>query len=426
MGYEAITNEEIIVGKPVTNPLMAKIKGNLDYLLGQIGVNTLSGIIPNASFEIDSDEDGIPDQWTRNLYPGGSGAYEETDIIHGSKAYKFVHPGGDGNGGGYLTSDYIEAAGNTQLNVRFWLKTTNAAIKVQGKILCYDTDKIQLSGGDAEKTFYSSVANPTSWTNIEGSLVTLPVATRYIKVRLLGGVDDTNQTGIVYFDLVAFPIIDLSITEGKIGNAAVSQGKLKTSQGSVSTVSTAGAELTLPGGSYGFYPQVRSAHSSCTVEAKMANGIYFTSYATNIFLKPSTVNGAYAQQRYVTASGKDPWLFILYDKKEGQIVSTWYAPDHPSYGQGGNEKKVPHPFADYLGKELSEHLEIILVDLKQTREIEKEARVEQTVSEIVMAEYTVATSEELKFKKRDVSNEKGEHRFIEEIPDYIKVRKLKR
>ena len=76
-------------------------------------------------------------------------------------------------------------------------------------------------------------------------------------------------------------------------------------------------------------------------------------------------------------------------------------------------------------KKLPDNLEIILVDLAQTKEIGKKATLKRSVSEIIVEEFGVDASKDYKFTKRDISNDKGEHRFIETIPAYIKVRKLK-
>lgn len=198
MAYEALTTDEIQPGQPVTNELCEKIKYNFDYLYGLSGSSASVGV-PNASLEIDADEDGVPDQWTRHLYAGGTGAFETDDPAHGSRAYKFVHPGGAGNGGGYLTSDYIEAAAGAAL-VGFWLKCTNAATKVLAELLCYDEDQIQLAGDDDARGFYRNATdNPTDWSFMVGAAV-LPAGTRYVKLRFYGGVDDVDEAGTVYFD----------------------------------------------------------------------------------------------------------------------------------------------------------------------------------------------------------------------------------
>ena len=60
----------------------------------------------------------------------------------------------------------------------------------------------------------------------------------------------------------------------------VKQAMLATSSGSVSTTGT--ANLTLPGGQYGFYPQINTSGSSSS--AQIAFQATNTSYVTNISL----------------------------------------------------------------------------------------------------------------------------------------------
>src|SRR4030066_615632 len=109
MGFTAITQAEIAAGQPVTQALMQKVKDNDDYLYSQVGAGgSGEGGIPNGSFEIDADADGVPDGWTKNLYPAGGGAGETTHPSHGAQAYKFTQQAGPGNGGGYLDqNDYL-------------------------------------------------------------------------------------------------------------------------------------------------------------------------------------------------------------------------------------------------------------------------------------------------------------------------------
>jgi len=139
----------------------------------------------------------------------------------------------------------------------------------------------------------------------------------------------------------------LAVTEGKLAASAVAQAKLKTSQGSVS--GTGGiSNYTLPGGEYGFYPQVKKSAAGA-MDAYMADPAVSvtTSYVTNIALGAQSANTAYAQQRYVTASGEVFWIFILRDKITKKIRSMWQAPDHPCFGNGGKPLLVPHPFGDF-------------------------------------------------------------------------------
>ncbi len=198
MAWDAITDAEIQPDQPVVGEsgFGRKVKDNLDYLYGNIASG--SGLPANGSFEIDADSDGIPDQWTRSLYPGGSGSFETTNPAHGAKAYKFVHPGGAGNGGGYLESDYIEVSQLKRYILGFILWTSVAGMKNQVIIRCFDKAKVDLS---SDQTLYNSTSNPTSATYYLRGFN--PAAnTSYIKIRLIGGYTDTDVAGTIYFDYI--------------------------------------------------------------------------------------------------------------------------------------------------------------------------------------------------------------------------------
>jgi len=139
------------------------------------------------------------------------------------------------------------------------------------------------------------------------------------------------------------------ITEGMLAASAVAQAKLKTSQGSVSVVATA-TNCTLPGGEYGFYPQIKmstTGTASRTVQMHAYNVAGWTTYRTNIALSAAGAGTLYAQQRYVTSSGEVFWIFILRDKTTKEIIAMYQAPDHPCFGNGGKPLLVSHPFPDF-------------------------------------------------------------------------------
>lgn len=136
-----------------------------------------------------------------------------------------------------------------------------------------------------------------------------------------------------------------AVVEAKLGASAVAQAKLKTSQGSVNTEGI--DNLTLPGGEYGFYPQIKNSYSEKETTAYIGFEKASTSYITNIYLVDVLGGHAYAQQRYVTASGEIFWIFILRDKITKKIISMWQAPDHPCFGNGGKPELVLHPFGGY-------------------------------------------------------------------------------
>ena len=164
--------------------------------------------------------------------------------------------------------------------------------------------------------------------------------------------------------------------QATIENAAIGQAQLKTSQGSVSGAWDAVVyhNLTLPGGEYGFYPQIK--HGAAVTYNKFA---YFgwiftsTSYYTGIAFTSSDLElGAvtYAQQRYVTASGEVFWIFMLRDKVTKKIVAMYQSPDHPCFGNGGKPSLIQHPFRDY--DETKHEIIVINPSLKDVEKMEAE------------------------------------------------------
>lgn len=127
-------------------------------------------------------------------------------------------------------------------------------------------------------------------------------------------------------------------------DASVSQAKLKTSTGSVGG---ANGNYTLPGGEYGFYPQIKASGTpgAADVSATIGTNLVTLSYTTNISLGSNAV--PYAQQRYVTSSGEVHWIFILRDKATKETIAMYQAPDHPCFGNGGKPLLVSHPFGSY-------------------------------------------------------------------------------
>ncbi|MFA5354364.1 MAG: hypothetical protein WC291_09045 [Thermodesulfovibrionales bacterium] len=200
MAFDPLLSAEIQTGKPVSRALWQKVKDSLDFLYGNITAAQGGEGIANGSFEIDADSSGVPDSWTRNTYPGGSGAYETTSPAHGAKAYKFVHPGGAGNGGGYLESDYVTMTTHAPLSL-FWISWASVAgIKVKVEVEFFTKAKVTISS----LTVFESTNNPTS-AMLRGACIShkaIPSTACFCKIRLIGGYTDTNVAGTVYFDFV--------------------------------------------------------------------------------------------------------------------------------------------------------------------------------------------------------------------------------
>lgn len=156
-------------------------------------------------------------------------------------------------------------------------------------------------------------------------------------------------------------VADGGITEPKLGAGAVAQTKLKTAMGSVSTATGAQVLLTLPGGEYGFYPQISyyggGAGASPAVATIGGNywidgvgnpatsfdsGSWGTTYLTRIVLMGDSDKGNQAQQRYVTASppydlgnGNIPtFVFLVVDNTTRRVEALAWAEDPPWANNG--------------------------------------------------------------------------------------------
>ena len=196
MAWNPIATADIAAGKPVCGPtgFATKTKDNFEFLYGLIGSQAAYGIT-NGSFEIDSDANGIPDGWTVSYYPGGYGGIQATGM-DGGYMWAFIHPGGAGNGGGSITSDYLNVSALVGGKVAFLHYASAAGMKNIVQILFYTGAKAYIS----TSVVYSSTSNPTSPTRFFSSPFVPPSTARYLKVQLIGGFTDTAVAGWAYFD----------------------------------------------------------------------------------------------------------------------------------------------------------------------------------------------------------------------------------
>jgi len=205
------------------------------------------------------------------------------------------------------------------------------------------------------------------------------------------------------------------------GAATVGQSALKTAYGEVyfsTNQNSYGANYTLPGGEHGFYPRVKCWNDPANtshLEAKIATAFTAESYLTNIYLFSTRDSGtgfygAYSCQRYVTASGKDFWIFLLVKKDSGEILRGMAAPDHPCFGNGDDPEAVPHPFSDYLGKPLPGGEEIVVVDMASTKALLKQIGDSGrggVFEEIRKKKLTVDMTKEIGWKPRDMDGQRS-------------------
>jgi len=191
MSFITLPAADIQVGKPIDQELMQLIKDNFDDLNTRL-TSLVSGSVPNGSFEVDSDNDGIPDNWLAYSYSGGSFALETADHAHGAKCMKFVQT--TSAGGGYCDSDYVPCSTYGYVRVGAFLKASNAAMRNVLEILYYNSAKSYIS----TSTVYDSTANPTTWGEITRTVLP-PANARFFKLRVFGGWPSA-QTGTAYWD----------------------------------------------------------------------------------------------------------------------------------------------------------------------------------------------------------------------------------
>jgi len=382
MSYSALTAAETAQDAFITAELMDKIKDNFAFLYGEY--SEITALI-NGSFETDADADGVPDNWTKSLYPGGSGAFETASPAHGAKSWKFIHPGGAGNGGGYLTSDYVGCSELITYFVSFILWASAAGMKNIVRISYYTAAKVAVSSTD----IYSSTANPTSETayNLQ---FTPPATARFFKILLIGGYTDTDVAGSVYFDNIQF-------------GEAIAQGHLKTSYFEAAFVAGSSELVEITGGEYAHWPQVKitstndgyaktvSSSSICNGFSSSINTAYH-SYAEITFADEGA-GSVTLKFRYHTSSGEIFWIFIKRDKLTRKVKCASAAPDHPCFGNGGKPLLVPHPF----GKYDPETEEIIVInpsaaqlsEMKRSQAVGDEDKPDRSLIGIILSDYEI-------------------------------------
>jgi len=193
MPYTIITKPT--VGDTTRKSLADALIDNDAYLYSLVSA-LQSQFVPNGSFELDADSNGIPDQWTRSLYTGGSQSLD-TAARHGLKSCKFTSPGGAGNGGGYLeTSDFFDVSPELSYELTWHFKSDVAGVHNVVEIRWYDSAQSYLSSATL---WDSATANPILWIAIDRQAIP-PTTARFGKIRLVGCKNDDTTAGSTWFD----------------------------------------------------------------------------------------------------------------------------------------------------------------------------------------------------------------------------------
>lgn len=298
------------------------------------------------------------------------------------------------------------------------------------------------SAGTIRLMLNNTSATTVSWADLDVGVEA--VSTTYYVYAYASAVADTTfackisinattPTGITYYKRLGSFYNDANgditniVSDGySVGVGSVTKDMLKTATGEVSGT-TAGV-LSLPGGEYGFFPQCKGTMLVDTYGRGLTiyhNGT-LSSYSTVVYINGTPSGTFYVQQRYVTASGTDYWIFILIDKNTGEIISTYSAPDHPSYGNGGDPDKFPTPFPNY---DKSKY-EVVLVEKDTATSLNKESIASGlSIAELLNTGYKpnmLKTEKYIPLHTGKFIDSSGTmiKQMVETIPAYVKVRKL--
>ena len=156
-------------------------------------------LILNPSFEDDTDSDGIPDNWVKTTYTGGTFLLDTTDSYNGATSIKFTSTG---QGGGYSTSESFFAVSPSDQYTIGWAMKGTADVRNTVEVLWYQRDETA-SATASTTVFDDFTTNPTSWTEKWYEVVS-PSDAAYAKLRFTGGHSSDATSGTTRYDQVYF------------------------------------------------------------------------------------------------------------------------------------------------------------------------------------------------------------------------------
>ena len=207
------------------------------------------------------------------------------------------------------------------------------------------------------------------------------------------GAPKVQTAGIADNAVTAAKIVENAVGNSELAPTSVRQGNLSTSLGEVSVTASFSLSslVALPGGTYGFFPQIRGSTTS-QLSAIITCGS--TSYTTSIYfvngdLRDHTHDGsgtngvfsttsadAFAQQRYVNSSppydigdGEIPLFVFAEINDEGKVIASYVA-DVPPWAYNGPTSVR----ADRVCKASGRKFQTVVEFNKETGELKKYER----------------------------------------------------
>lgn len=198
-----------------TDVVLQELRANPDAL----GVDEAGGLVPNGSFEIDTDADLVPDSWTLSSEAGATNALDTSESTDGAQSFRFTS---SGSGGGSLVADEFFPVNDVDpLRVNLDLRSTVAAVRNIVRVEWYDVSQVFISASDA----YDSTANPLVFTT--QNLVAIPPAlARFAKLRLIGVDPSVALAGSTFFDRVS--VFYPAVVTGVFDNITIQNNEIIT------------------------------------------------------------------------------------------------------------------------------------------------------------------------------------------------------
>lgn len=276
MGYTALSSADVLAGKYVSEALMSNIKENFDYLYANVGGGGGGGgggnLVTDGGFEIDADSDGQPDNWTVSLYTGGGATLITTATTWvqpccGAKSMCIVHPGGDGNGGAVVYSDYFDVSPWDTHEVIMILYGSVTALNNSAGLQYYNAAKVSLGS----VLPYRSSAIGGGESTVKGRRINLlcratSTAARYAKVEIRAGATSSTVAGYVIID-------DAGVNSVPRLKYHIKQSDVVVSTALMTTIAT-GATFRDASSALALLPVLSNLKNTCQTEYKViASGI---------------------------------------------------------------------------------------------------------------------------------------------------------
>ena len=195
--------------------VIEELNANPDALAGGI----TGGLVPNASFELDADNNGVPDAWLLSSESGATNAIDATESTDGAQSFRFTSSGA--GGGSLVTEGFFPVNDVEDLRIAFDIRATNAAMRNIVRVEWFDVSQVPISNTDA----YDSTTNPTVFMEVN-VVAAPPTGARFARLRLIGGDPSVPVGGSTFFDRlnVFYP----EIVNGVFDNVTVRDSQIVT------------------------------------------------------------------------------------------------------------------------------------------------------------------------------------------------------